>query len=46
LPYTNFILLEVLGYPHAGYDVFYAKGVYEKKEVFVFINVENRIMLI
>lgn len=42
LPYTNFILLEVLGYPHAGNDVFYAKGIYEKKEVFVFIKVERQ----
>jgi len=40
LPYTNFILLEVLGYPHAGNDVFYAKGIFEKKEVYVFIKVE------
>ena len=42
LPYSNFILSEVLGYSHAGNDVFYAKGIYEKKVVFFFIKVERQ----
>lgn len=37
LPYKNFILTEVLGYPHAGNDVFYAKGIYRQKEVLVYV---------
>lgn len=29
LPYRDFQLLKVLGYPHAGNDVFYAEGIYQ-----------------
>lgn len=37
LPYQNFTLTEVMGYPHAGNDVFQAKGIYENREVEVYI---------
>lgn len=37
LPYHDFILTEILGYPHAGNDVFQAKGIYREKEVEVYI---------
>ena len=43
LPFKNFKLLEVLGYPHAGNDVFYAKGIYNNEEVNVFIKVARHI---
>ena len=42
LKFKNFELLEVLGYPHAGNDVFYAKGLYKENEVFVFIKVNRQ----
>ena len=42
LKFKNFELLEVLGYPHAGNDVFYAKGIYKGNEVFVFIKVNRQ----
>lgn len=42
LPYKNFILKEVLGYPHAGNDVFYVKGIYRDEEVFAFIKVNRQ----
>ena len=42
LKFKNFELLEVLGFPHAGNDVFYAKGIYKGNEVFVFIKVNRQ----
>lgn len=42
LPYENFSLLEVIGYPHAGNDVFQARGIYRQKEVEVFIKVARQ----
>lgn len=42
LKFNNFKLIEVLGYPHAGNDVFYAKGIYNGKEEFVFIKVNRQ----
>ena len=36
LKFTNFKLKEILGYPYAGNDVFYARGVYNCKEIKVF----------
>ena len=42
LPYENFSLLEVIGYPHAGNDVFQARGIYQQKEVEVFIKVARQ----
>ena len=42
LKFNNFELLEVLGYPHAGNDVFYARGLYKENEVFVFIKVNRQ----
>ena len=42
LPYKNFELQEVLGYPHAGNDVFHAKGFYKQKQVEVFIKVARQ----
>lgn len=42
LTYKKFQLQEVLGYPHAGNDVFYAKGFFEGKEETVFIKCERQ----
>ncbi len=42
LPYKNFKLTNVLGYPHAGNDVFYAIGLYNQKQVKVFIKVNRQ----
>ncbi len=36
-PYKNFSLLEVIGYPHAGNDVFHVRGIYQKKEVEAYV---------
>lgn len=43
LQFDNFQLTEVLGYPHAGNDVFYAKGIYSGKETDVFIKVNRQL---
>ncbi len=37
LPYNSFKLKEVMGYPHAGNDVFYVRGIHDGKEVTAFI---------
>lgn len=37
LPYRHFRLAEVLGYPHAGNDVFHVRGIYQQREVTAFI---------
>ncbi len=42
LQFKKFVLKEVLGYPHAGNDVFYVKGIYKDKEVFAFIKVNRQ----
>lgn len=42
LPYRNFSLREVLGYPHAGNDVFHAKGIYAQEEVEAYIKVARQ----
>ena len=42
LKFTNFKLKEILGYPYAGNDVFYARGVYNCKEIKVFIKVNRQ----
>ena len=42
LKFTNFILKEILGYPHAGNDVFYAKGIYNNEEIYAFIKVNRQ----
>lgn len=42
LDYTNFKLTEILGFPHAGNDVFFAKGIYNEKSVEVFIKVNRQ----
>lgn len=39
LNYHDFELLEILGYPHAGNDVFHVKGLYQGKEVTSFIKI-------
>lgn len=39
LPCKNFKLLEILGYPHAGNDVFHVKGIAGGKEVYAFVKV-------
>lgn len=43
LPYKNFSLLEVIGYPHAGNDVFHVKGMYQQKEVEAYIKVARQL---
>ena len=47
LKYNNFKLREILGYPHAGNDVFYVKGIYNNKEIYAFLKVHanNKHML-
>lgn len=42
LPYRHFRLTEVVGYPHAGNDVFQARGVYRGNEVEAFIKVARQ----
>ena len=39
LEFENFKILEVLGYPYAGNDVFYVKGMYNNEEVYAFLKV-------
>lgn len=42
LPFRQFTLTEVLGYPHAGNDVFQVRGVYQNEEVEAFIKVARQ----
>lgn len=42
LGFKNFQLKEVLGYPHAGNDVFFARGMYKGEEKLVFIKVSRQ----
>ena len=42
LELKNFKILEVLGYPYAGNDVFYVKGIYNNEEVYAFIKVARQ----
>ena len=42
LPLSKFRLIEVLGYPHAGNDVFYAAGEYEGRPCTAFLKVERQ----
>lgn len=42
LPYRAFALKEVLGYPHAGNDVFQVRGVYRQQEVEAFVKVARQ----
>lgn len=42
LPYTNFRPVEILGYPHAGNDVFHARGMYGGREVTAYIKVARQ----
>lgn len=42
LPFNYFTLTEVLGYPHAGNDVFQVRGIYQQKEVDAFIKVARQ----
>jgi len=43
LPYRSFTLTEIIGYPHAGNDVFQVKGVHQNKEIEAFIKVARQI---
>ena len=43
LPYKNFSLLEIIGYPHAGNDVFHATGLYNQREVEVYIKAARQV---
>lgn len=42
LQYKHFKLTEVIGYPHAGNDVFQVKGVYQNQEIEAFIKVARQ----
>ncbi len=42
LPYSRFRPLEILGYPHAGNDVFHARGLYRGREVRAYIKVARQ----
>lgn len=42
LPFHSFRLSKVLGYPHAGNDVFYVDGIWFQKEVKAFIKVQRQ----
>lgn len=42
LPYKNFTLLEVIGYPHAGNDVFQVRGLYRQEEIEAYIKVARQ----
>ena len=42
LPYRHFTLKEVLGYPHAGNDVFQVIGIHQHQEVEAFIKVARQ----
>ena len=42
LPYTSFKPTEILGYPHAGNDVFHARGLYAGKDVRAYIKVARQ----
>jgi len=37
LPYRSFKPLEILGYPHAGNDVFYVRGLYHGRQINAYI---------
>lgn len=43
VPYKTFELIEVLGYAHAGNDVFYGMGIHEGECIKVFIKVERQL---
>ncbi len=42
LPYKNFTLREVIGYPCAGNDVFHVKGIYKQKEIEAYVKVARQ----
>ena len=42
LPFQQFILTEVIGYPHAGNDVFHVKGRYQGTETEAYIKVARQ----
>lgn len=42
LPFHTFRLFQVIGYPHAGNDVFYVDGVWLQKEVKAYLKVERQ----
>ena len=42
LPYHSFQPLEILGYPHAGNDVFYVEGLYTGKPIKAYIKVARQ----
>ena len=54
LAYTKFRPVDILGYPHAGNDVFHARGLYEGREVTAYIKaarqqgaaIENEVRLL
>lgn len=42
IKFKNFKLLKILGYPHAGNDVFYCKGEINGKDIFCFLKVARQ----
>lgn len=43
LPFKSFSLLEVIGYPHAGNDVFHVKGIYKQEKIEAYIKVARQL---
>lgn len=42
LPFHNFKLIEILGYPHAGNDVFFVRGTVQQNEIEAYIKVARQ----
>ncbi|MBE5905477.1 MAG: aminoglycoside phosphotransferase family protein [Lachnospiraceae bacterium] len=42
IPMERFVLTEVLGYPHAGNDVFHVRGLFEGRDTTAYIKVERQ----
>lgn len=43
LPFKRFSLLEVIGYPHAGNDVFQVEGIYKNEKIEAYIKVARQL---
>lgn len=43
LPYQNFLPMEILGYPHAGNDVFHVRGMLQDKEITAYVKAARQV---
>lgn len=43
LRFDSFELKEIIGYPHAGNDVFVVKGMFEAREIIAYLKVERQV---